>query len=80
MKILVALAVLAWSTAAIAQEEPEVVYKRFTIVVFGDDTVDGRLDKADLGYIESRKDVRHESLIQPRASFHNEIRWSVRSF
>jgi hypothetical protein len=79
MRILVALAVLAWSMSAVA-EEPEVIYKRHTVVVFGDDTVDGRLDKADLGYIESRKDVRHESLIQPRASFRAEILRSVRGF
>ena len=80
MRVLVVLASLLWTGTALAEAPEEVIYRRHTVVVFGDDTIDGNLDHADLGYIQSRKDGRHEMLIRVRDSFRTEILSSVRRF
>ena len=64
--------------AAPALAEDEVVYKKHTVVDFGDDTIDGSLSKPDGAYLESRKNQRHARLIKVRESFRPEILMSVR--
>ncbi|MFC1611619.1 hypothetical protein ACFL6C_11725 [Myxococcota bacterium] len=72
----VLLAVLLLGAApAVAQE---VIYKKHTVVDFGDDTIDGNLSKPDGAYLESRKQQRHQRLIKVRESFRPEILQSVR--
>lgn len=56
----------------------EVVYKKHTVVDFGDDTVEGDLSKPDGAYLESRKRLRHQRLIKVRENFRPEILQSVR--
>lgn len=60
---------------AIAQE---VVYEKHTVVDFGDDTIDGNLNRPDGQYLESRKNQRHINLIKVRENFRPEILQSVR--
>jgi hypothetical protein len=68
--------VLPSASTALAQED--VVYKKHTVVDFGDDTIDGNLSKPDGAYLQSRKNQRHQRLIKVRASFRPEILQSVR--
>ncbi|MBI5512050.1 MAG: hypothetical protein HY903_25105 [Deltaproteobacteria bacterium] len=72
--VLSALVLLA--TPAMAEDE--VVFKKHTVVDFGDDTIDGSLSKPDGAYLESRKNQRHARLIKVRESFRTEILMSVR--
>lgn len=67
--------VLIGAPAAMAQE---IVYKKHTVVDFGDDTIDGNLSKPDGAYLQSRKQQRHQRLIKVRESFRPEILQSVR--
>lgn len=60
-----------------AADEPEVVFRKHTVHVFGDDTIDGRLDGPDQGWIRSRKIEGHESLIKVRESFRSEVLGSL---
>jgi hypothetical protein len=55
----------------------EVVYKKHTVVDFGDDTVEGDLSKPDGQYLESRKRFRHQRLIKVRENFRPEILQSI---
>ena len=55
----------------------EVVYKKHTVVEFGDDTIEGDLSKPDGAYMESRKRLRHQRLIKLRENFRAEILQSV---
>jgi hypothetical protein len=71
----VALGLALGARAAVAQD---VIYKKHTVVDFGDDTIDGNLSKPDGAYIESRKQQRHQRLIKVRESFRPEILQSVR--
>ena len=64
-----------YAQAATAEE---VVYKKHTVVDFGDDTIEGDLSKPDGQYLESRKRQRHQRLIKVRQNFHAEILQSVR--
>ncbi len=61
-----------------ALAEDEVIYKKHTVVDFGDDTIDGSLSKPDGAYLESRKNQRHARLIKVRETFRTEILMSVR--
>lgn len=74
--LLASVVVLTATTNALADE---VVYKKHTVVDFGDDTIDGNLSKPDGAYLESRKNQRHQRLIKVRQSFRTEILQSVRS-
>ena len=56
----------------------DVVYKKHTVVEFGDDTIDGNLSKPDGAYLQSRKQQRHQRLIKVRESFRPEILQTVR--
>ncbi len=67
------LSVAAWPAGA-----QEVIYKKHTVVDFGDDTIDGNLSKPDGAYLQSRKQQRHRKLIKVRESFHPEILQSVK--
>jgi hypothetical protein len=76
--IVIALAatmVLVIATPALAQD---VIFKKHTVVDFGDDTIDGNLSRPDGAYLESRKQQRHSRLIKVRESFRPEILQSVR--
>ena len=71
----IVLGITLGATTAMAQD---VVYKKHTVVDFGDDTIDGNLSKPDGAYLESRKQQRHQRLIKVRESFRPEILQSVR--
>ena len=73
--ILYALLILALPTVSHAEE---IVYKKHTVVDFGDDTIQGDLSKPDGQYMESKKRVRHQRLIKLRESFRPELLDSVR--
>lgn len=70
---------LAAAPSAFAQEESEagVIYKKKTIVSFGDDTIDGDLTKPDGAYVETRKRLRHSNLIKIRDNFRDKVLNSV---
>lgn len=72
--VVVAASALFAATPALAQE---VIFKKHTVVDFGDDTIDGNLSKPDGAYLESRKQQRHSRLIKVRESFRPEILQSV---
>lgn len=72
---MVLLTVLA---AANTSRAEDVVYKKHTVVDFGDDMIEGDLSKPDGAYLESRKRLRHQRLIKIRESFREEILQSVR--
>lgn len=56
----------------------EVVYERHTVVDFGDDTIDGNLNRPDGQYLEARKRQKQIKLIKVREDFRAEILQSVR--
>ena len=64
--------------ASSASAQDDVVYKKHTVVDFGDDTIDGNLSKPDGAYLQSRKNQKHQRLIKVRGSFRPEILQSVR--
>lgn len=66
-----------WPQLAVGQES-DVVYKKHTVLSFGDDTIDGDLSRPDGQYIDARKRQRHRSLIKVRETFRQEILRSVR--
>jgi hypothetical protein len=70
--------VMMAATSAFAEGEGDVIYKKHTVVDFGDDTIDGSLSKPDGAYLESRKNQRHARLIKVRETFRTEILMSVR--
>jgi hypothetical protein len=55
----------------------EVIYKKHTVVDFGDDTIDGNLSRPDGQYLDSRKRQNHQKLIKVRLDFRPEILSSV---
>ena len=77
-RFLAALAlVAAFGLATAPARADEVVYKKHTVVDFGDDTIEGDLSKPDGAYLESRKRLRHQRLIKTRENFRPEILQSV---
>ncbi len=82
IKFLLVIAAVGVSTLAVVStasaQESEVVYRKHTVVDFGDDTIEGDLSKPDGQYIDARKRQRHQSLIKVRQSFRQEILRSVR--
>ncbi|MGF1510128.1 MAG: adventurous gliding motility protein CglF [Myxococcota bacterium] len=54
-----------------------VIYQQKTVVSFDDDTIDGDLTRPDGAYIETRKRIRHSSLIRIRDNFRAQILRSV---
>ncbi|MEQ9503405.1 MAG: adventurous gliding motility protein CglF [Deltaproteobacteria bacterium] len=79
LNFMVALTLLAAPVSAWAQEASEagIIYKKKTVVSFGDDTIDGDLTKPDGAYVESRKRVRHSNLIKIRDNFRDRVLGSV---
>ena len=71
------LGLLASSSLAQAQSDSGVVYKKKTVVTFSDETIDGDLTRPDGAYVETRKRVRHSSLIRIRDNFREKILRSV---
>ena|GEM_PF-2967779 len=59
--------------------DPEVIYKKETVVNFGEDTISGDLQLPDGEYIESRKRLRHSNLIRIRDNFRDKILRSISS-
>lgn len=55
-----------------------VIFKKHTVVEFGDDTIDGDLSKPDGVYLEGRRRLKHQRLIRVRTSFRRSILRSVR--
>jgi hypothetical protein len=68
---------LALSSVAVAQEDDSVSYKRKTVINFEDDTIEGDLKTPDGQYLESRKNMRHRSLIRIRRDFRREVLGSI---
>ncbi|MBI3180325.1 MAG: hypothetical protein HYZ27_11730 [Deltaproteobacteria bacterium] len=77
-KVFAATLALGWLAMAAPAHAQEVIYKKHTVVDFGDDTIDGNLSKPDGAYLQSRKQQRHRKLIKVRESFHPEILQSVK--
>jgi hypothetical protein len=75
---LVVIGLVLAAAPAFAEGEGEVIFKKHTVVDFGDDTIDGSLSKPDGAYLESRKNQRHARLIKVRETFRTEILMSVR--
>ena len=75
--VLVIVGVLGASTAAVAQEDDSVSYKRKTVINFEDDTIEGDLKTPDGQYLETRKNMRHRSLIRIRRDFRREVMGSI---
>ena len=73
---LLALVAVVWLMSRPAMAD-EVVYKKHTVVEFGDDTIEGDLSKPDGAYLESRKRMRHQRLIKVRENFRPEILQSI---
>jgi hypothetical protein len=73
------LALLAtlYASAAAAQDQSGVSYKRKTVINFEDDTIEGDLKTPDGQYIEHRKKMRHKSLIRIRRDFRREVLGSI---
>ena len=74
-----ALAQEATPTDAASLTDPEVIYKKETVVNFGEDTISGDLQLPDGEYIESRKRLRHSNLIRIRDNFRDKILRSISS-
>lgn len=75
--LLAALVGAPFSASAQESSEAGIIYKKKTVVSFGDDTIDGDLTKPDGAYVESRKRVRHSNLIQIRDNFRDKVLESV---
>ncbi len=80
--LLIAGAIVGTSGVASAadrviQEEDRVVYKKKTVVDFGDVTVEGELTKPDGQYVLNRKRTKFSSLIRMRDNFLPELQKSV---
>ncbi len=78
VSVLLVIGFLLAAVPAFAEGEGDVIYKKHTVVDFGDDTIDGSLSKPDGAYLESRKNQRHARLIKVRETFRTEILMSVR--
>ena len=74
-----AIAQEAGNTDAASLTDPEVIYKKETVVNFGEDTISGDLQLPDGEYIESRKRLRHSNLIRIRDNFRDKILRSISS-
>lgn len=74
----IVLGLTVFAPSAVMAQESEVVYRKHTVVDFGDDTIEGDLSKPDGQYIDARKRQRHRSLIKVRENFRQEILRSVR--
>lgn len=72
-----AASLLVMAAPAMAQDSGDVVYRKHTVVDFGDDTIEGDLSKPDGAYLDSQKRQRHARLIKVRENFRPEILQSV---
>ena len=77
--LMLGLTVLLLPAHAVAQDDAEagVIYKKKTVVSFEDDTIDGDLTRPDGAYVETRKRVRHSSLIRIRENFREKVLRSI---
>jgi hypothetical protein len=80
--LLIAGAIVGTSGVAAAadkviQEEDRVVYKKKTVVDFGDVTLEGELTKPEGSYLLNRKRTKFSSLIRMRDNFLPELQKSV---
>ena len=58
--------------------EPEYVYRKHSVVTFGDHLIDGRLQKADVQWIRVRTQQDSNRLVVIRQNFRREILSSLR--
>ena len=86
MRKLIAVAVLALSSGALAQDkdkaasgggEEKVRYSKTTTINFEDDTIEGDLTRPDGEYVDARKRVKHSNLIRIREEFKQKVMQSV---
>lgn len=80
--LLIAGAIVGTSSVASAadtviQESDRVVYKKKTVVDFGDVTLEGELTKPEGSYLLNRKRTKFSSLIRMRDNFLPELQKSV---
>lgn len=80
--LLIAGAIVGTSSVAAAadtviQEADRVVYKKKTVVDFGDVTLEGELTKPEGSYLLNRKRTKFSSLIRMRDNFLPELQKSV---
>lgn len=80
--LLIAGAIVGTSGVAAAadkviQEEDRVVFKKKTVVDFGDVTLEGELTKPEGSYLLNRKRTKFSSLIRMRDNFLPELQKSV---
>ena len=61
----------------VIQEEDRVVYKKRTVVDFGDVTLEGELTKPEGSYLMNRKRTKFSTLIRMRDNFLPELQKSV---
>jgi hypothetical protein len=74
MRLLSALILLlATATAALAAEEPRIIYKKRTVIDFSDDKIQGLFASPEVGIIDAERDRGRRSLIEERDSFRREI-------
>lgn len=52
-------------------------YRKKTVISFGNDTISGDLTRPDGEYIEARKRLKHNKLIQLRQNWKKKIRQAV---
>jgi len=76
--VLAVLMVLGVASAAFAQEEDGVIYKKKTVYNFEDDTITGDLTRPDQEFLTGRKMARHKSLIRIRQDFKERVFQSVK--
>ena len=68
---------VASAAERVIQEEDRVVYKKKTVVDFGDVTLEGELTKPEGSYLLNRKRTKFSSLIRMRDNFLPELQKSV---
>lgn len=68
---------VASAAERVIQEEDRVVYKKRTVVDFGDVTLEGELTKPEGSYLMNRKRTKFSTLIRMRDNFLPELQKSV---
>jgi hypothetical protein len=75
--VIVGMGGVASAAERVIQEEDRVVYKKRTVVDFGDVTLEGELTKPEGSYLMNRKRTKFSTLIRMRDNFLPELQKSV---
>jgi hypothetical protein len=75
--LLAALSTVAWGEEKVVQEADKTVYRKNTVVDFGDVNVEGELTKPEGSYVIDRQNTAFPSRIKIRSSFAPELQKSV---